>query len=435
MQRNTIPSLRQPLLLWMPLIAAITAAGCAAGPPHPSSGAARTPAQSTGAAHADSAAPADEAGFAAWLAELSPQALAAGIRPDSVRQVLGRARLLPRVLQLEYNQPEFSRPPWTYLDGAVSAPRIAQGQVQRAKHRDALDAAAARYGVPAPVLTAIWGMESDYGRYLGTFRTVDALATLAYAGRRRDWARTELLAALRIIDQGDIAAEAMLGSWAGAMGHTQFLPSVYLAQAVDADGDGRRDIWGSIPDVAASTARFLADVGWQTQEPWGCEIRLPDGFDHARAESDVRQSAEQWAAEGLRGVDGQALPALASAAVIEPAGARGPAFLVGQNFRSLLRYNNSTHYALAVALLAQRIDAGPGVVADWPRDLQPLSRGQMQQLQTILNAQGYDSGASDGVYGPATRAGLRRYQQSRGQVPDGYPTLELLQSLQSSPGG
>ncbi len=369
------------------------------------------------------------AGFAAWRTAFAAQALAAGIAPHTVRDVLGQAQWQPRVVELDRAQPEFSRTPWAYLDSAVSAQRVAQGQAKWAEHRPTLEAAAARYGVPASVVTAIWGMESNYGSNFGSFRTVDALATLAYEGRRRAWAQAELLAALRIIDLGDIASEAMLGSWAGAMGHTQFLPSVFLAHAVDADGDGRRDIWGSIPDVAASTARFLADAGWQSQEPWGAEVRLPPGFDHARAELTVRQSAAQWAAEGLQTMDGRPLPTLASAAVLEPAGARGPAFLVGQNFRTILRYNNSTSYALAVALLAQRLDGGPGVVADWPRNLQPLSREQTRQLQSALNARGFATGTPDGVLGPATRAGLRQYQQSQGLVADGYPTLELLQGL------
>lgn len=369
------------------------------------------------------------AGFAVWRTAFAAQALAAGIAPHTVRDVLGQVQWLPRVVELDRAQPEFSRTPWAYLDSAISVQRVAQGQAKRAEHGPTLEAAAARYGVAATVVTAIWGMESNYGSNFGSFRTVDALATLAYEGRRRAWAQAELLAALRIIDLGDIAPEAMLGSWAGAMGHTQFLPSVFLAHAVDADGDGRRDIWGSIPDVAASTARFLADAGWQSKEPWGAEVRLPPGFDHARAELTVRQSAAQWAAEGLQTMDGRPLPPLASAAVLAPAGARGPAFLVGQNFRTILRYNNSTSYALAVALLAQRLDGGPGVVADWPRDLQPLSREQTRQLQSALNARGFATGTPDGVLGPATRAGLRQYQQSQGLVADGYPTLELLQGL------
>lgn len=346
-----------------------------------------------------------------------------------MQNVLGRAQWLPRVVELDGAQPEFTRTPWAYLDSAVSPQRIAQGQAKLAEHSATLEAAAARYGVPATVITAIWGMESNYGSNFGTFRTVDALATLAYEGRRRAWAQSELLAALRIIDQGDIAADRMLGSWAGAMGHTQFLPSVFLAHAVDADSDGHRDIWGSIPDVVASTAHFLARSGWQAGQPWGVEVQLPATFDHARADLAVRQAPAQWEAEGVRSMGGQPLPPLASASIITPAGARGPAFMVGPNFRTILRYNNSVNYALGVALLAHQIGGGGPVVAAWPRDLAPLSRQQLQALQEALNRRGFPAGAPDGVMGPATRAGLRGYQRSIGVVADGYPTAELLERL------
>ena len=374
------------------------------------------------------------AGFAAWIASFEAQALQAGIRPDTVRNVLARAQWQPRVVELDRAQPEFTRTPWAYLDSAVSAQRVAQGRAKLAEHGPALQAASARYGVPAPVITAIWGMESNYGSNFGSFRTVDALATLAYEGRRRAWAQGELLAALRIIDQGDIAADRMIGSWAGAMGHTQFLPSVFLRHAVDADGDGHRDIWGSVPDVAASTAAFLAGEGWRRGEAWGAEVKLPAGFDYARTELSVRQSAAQWAAEGVQAMDGQALPALDAASVLAPAGARGPAFLVGHNFRTLLRYNNAVTYALGVAQLSQQIDGGLAIVAAWPRDLPALSREQVQALQTALNERGFDTGTPDGVIGPATRAGVRRYQQSEGLPADGYPTVELLARLRGASG-
>ena len=414
MQRTRTALPRLPAAASLALLAL---AGCAS-PPAP--GAATPPPAAVDARAED---------FAAWRAAFAAQALAAGIRPDTVRDVLGQAQWLPRVVELDRAQPEFTRPPWAYLDSAASPQRIAQGQAQLAAHRSALDAAAARYGVPAPVITAIWGLESNYGQNFGSFRTVDALATLAHDGRRRAWAQGELLAALRIVDLDHIAADRMVGSWAGAMGHTQFMPSVFLAHAVDADGDGQRDIWGSIPDVAASTANFLARSGWRAGEPWGVEVRLPPGFDHARAELSVRQDAAQWAADGVEALDGKPLPALAEASILAPAGARGPAFLAGHNFRTLLRYNNAVNYALGVALLAQQIDGGPGVMAAWPRDLQPLSREQVRALQAALNARGFDTGAPDGVAGPATRAGLRRYQQSIGAVADGYPTVELLERL------
>jgi len=370
-------------------------------------------------------------GFAAWRTAFSRQALEAGIQPQTVREVLGNAQWQPRVVELDRAQPEFTRTPWAYLDSAVSPQRIAQGQVMRAEHRAALDAAATRYGVPAPVVTAIWGMESNYGSNFGTYRAVDALATLAYDGRRRAWAQAELLAALRIVDQSDIAADRMVGSWAGAMGHTQFLPSVFLAYAVDADGDGHRDIWGSIADVTASTAHFLARMGWKSGQTWGVEVQLPAGFDYARTEISTRQSSAAWAAEGVRTLDRQPLPEMGDASIITPAGARGPAFLVGANFRTILRYNNSVNYALGVGLLARQIDGGPPIVTAWPREIAPLNRDQLRQLQEALNAKGFDTGAPDGVMGPATRAGLRRFQQSIGTVADGYPTHALLEQLQA----
>ncbi len=410
-------------------------------PPHRPYGTPNTPAASSTAAapvapaptgNAESAEQAEQAAFAAWRDQFSTQALAANIRPETVRTVLGNAQLVPRVVDLDRAQPEFTRTPWAYLDSAVSAQRIAQGQAKRAEHQAALDAAAARYGVPAPVITAIWGMESNYGSNFGTFRAVDALATLAFEGRRRSWAQAELLAVLRIVDQGDIAADRMIGSWAGAMGHTQFLPSVFLTYAVDADGDGHRDIWGSIPDVTASTAHFLSRMGWQSGQPWGVEVQLHAGFDYARAELTTRQNASAWAAEGVRTLDGQALPEMGEASVITPAGARGPAFLVGTNFRTILRYNNSVNYALGVSLLARQIDGGAPIATAWPRDIEPLHRDQLRQLQTALNNRGFDAGAPDGVMGPATRAGLRRFQQSIGAMADGYPTVTLLERLQAT---
>lgn len=423
-------SLLRTLAPW-PMAAALALAGCASATSPPTSQQNAPPIAPPPPALSTPSTPADPhtAEFSAWRAAFTQQALAAGIRPDTVRDVLGQAQWLPRVVELDRSQPEFTRPPWAYLDSAASPQRIANGQAKRAEHQAALDAAAARYGVPAPVLTAIWGLESNYGQNFGSFRTVDALATLAHEGRRRAWAQGELLAALRIVDQDHIGADRMVGSWAGAMGHTQFMPTVFLAYAVDADGDGQRDIWGSIPDVAASTAHSLARSGWRSGEPWGAEVRLPPGFDYTRAELSVRQGAAQWAAEGVQAVEGQTLPTLAEASILAPAGARGPAFLVGPNFRTLLRYNNAVNYALGVALLAQQIDGGPGVVAAWPRDLQPLSREQVRTLQTALNERGFDTGTPDGVAGPATRAGLRRYQQSVGAVADGYPTLELLEQV------
>lgn len=418
------------------LAVAAMLAGCATAPPPPAAVSA-TPAATAPAAPAPAPVPeedvprAEAASFAQWKQAFAPRALAAGISERTVRTVLPHVRL-QRIVHLDRAQPEFTRTPWQYLDSAVSPLRVKNGRAKMQQHARALQAASQRYDVPAPVIAAIWGMESNYGGNFGNYPVVDALATLAFDGRRAAWAERELIAALRIIDNGDIDAERMIGSWAGAMGHTQFLPSVYLQYAVDADGDGRRDIWGSIPDVTASTANYLANSGWNGSEPWGVEVRLPAGFDYARAELSTRQNSGAWAAEGVQAASGQELPAMAGASVIAPAGARGPAFMVGSNFRAILRYNNSVNYALGVSLLAQQLAGGTGVQADWPRELAPLSREQMRSMQNALNARGFDAGSADGVMGPATRAGLRQFQQSLGLPADGYPTQELLQKLQQT---
>jgi lytic murein transglycosylase len=372
----------------------------------------------------------DQQDFAHWVEGLRATARAAGIDDATLKAALDDVHFLPRVIELDRAQPEFTRAVWDYLDSAVSPRRVATGQEKLAQVRGEADSAAARFGVAPSVVVAIWGIESNYGADYGSVPTIDALATLGFEGRRADWARGELIAALKILQSGDIDRAHMIGSWAGAMGQTQFLPSAFLAYAVDADADGRRDIWGSMADVMASTANFLQRAGWQAGQPWGAEVQLPSGFDHGRADPAVRQSSAQWSAEGVQGVAGAPLPDFADGAILLPAGARGPAFLVGPNFRAILRYNNSTSYALAVSLLAQRLDNGPGVQAPWPRELQSLTRSQLLAMQTALNERGFDAGTADGRMGPATREGLRRYQRSIGVPADGYPTLELLQRLQ-----
>ena len=367
--------------------------------------------------------------FARWVAGFSATARASGIGEATLHLAFDTVRLVPSVIASDRTQPEFTRAVWDYLDGALSAQRITRGQDKLGQLRPVVDLIAARYGVPAEFLVAIWGMESNYGSFLGDIPTIDALATLGFEGRREAWARGQLLAALTILQNGDIGRAQMIGSWAGAMGQTQFLPSNYLAYAVDADRDGRRDIWGSLPDVMASTANFLARSGWQVGQPWGLEVRLPPSFDYARADLEVRQPTAQWAGEGVQSMDGAPLPALQGALLLLPTGARGPAFLVGANFCTILRYNNSISYALAVGLLAQQLIGGPVVQAPWPRDLAPLTRSELLALQTALNARGFDSGAPDGTMGPATQRGVRQYQRSLGLAADGYPTGELLQRL------
>ena len=424
------------------VVLAAALAGCATSPqpPEPASPKTTAPhAQPHAQASAEPAAPptavvphaappSDEAArFAAWLAAFRAEARAAGIREATLQAALDPAQLRPRTIELDRNQAEFTRAIWDYLDTAVSPTRVANGQARLAQVQREADAASARYGVPVAVLMAVWGMESNYGGNYGDVPVVDALATLAFEGRREAWARQELLTALRIIDQGHIDRAHMIGSWAGAMGQTQFMPSAFMAHAVDADGDGRRDIWRSMADVLASTANYLHKAGWRSGEPCAHEVVLPPGFDPERADPAVRQATSQWAQEGVRSVAGDRLPDMADAAILQPAGVHGPAFLAGANFRAVLRYNNATSYALGVCHLAHRIAGGGPISAPWPRDQRPLSRSEVQALQTALARRGLNPGAADGVMGPATRSAVRAFQRSLGLPADGFATATLLE--------
>ncbi len=431
---------------WLALVTLATAAlaGCAAAPPaapEPPAAAITSaapieagPSEAVQTEAGPSEAGPDEAAlqrdFGRWITDFSVSARAAGIAEETLRVAFDDVQYLPRVVERDRAQPEFTRTVWDYLDRAVTPQRVTLGQENLSQIRAEVDAAAARYGVPPNILVAIWGIESNYGSNRGDIPTIDALATLGFDGRREDWARGQLLAALKILQSGDIDRAHMIGSWAGAMGQTQFLPSNFLAYAVDADGDGRRDIWGSIADVMASTANFLARSGWQADQPWGAEVQLPPGFDVGRADAEVRQPTAGWSAEGVRTLDGSPLPEFDVGAILLPGGARGPAFLTGPNFRAILRYNRSVSYALAVVLLAQRLTDGPDVQAPWPRDLQALTRSQLIALQTTLNERGFESGTPDGLMGPATRGAIRRYQHSIGVPADGFPSLDLLERLQ-----
>ncbi|SDO13713.1 lytic murein transglycosylase [Vreelandella arcis] len=363
--------------------------------------------------------------FNQWREAFRRYAKQQGISEATLRDAFDGVRYRERIIELDRYQPEFVRPIWEYLDTAVSSTRINNGQDRLAEHRSTAAQMEQRYGVPAEIIVAIWGIESNYGSNFGDFSTLEALATLAYDGRRQQFARGELLAALRIIQQGDIAAEQMRGSWAGAMGHTQFIPSSFEAYAVDGDGDNRRDIWQSIPDVMASTANYLARAGWQRGQPWGVEVTLPNDFDYAQT---GRRSSQAWANQGVEAIDGE-LPRFDSAAVIVPAGAQGPAFIVGPNFRAILRYNNATSYALAVGTLSDAIAGRDGIQQSWPREQAPLTRDDVQALQRYLNQAGYNVGGADGIMGPNTRQGLRAFQRDAGLTPDGFATQSLLERL------
>ena len=367
-----------------------------------------------------------EAGFQTWVASFRPRALAAGISPQVFDGAMGQAHFMPSLIALDRKQSEFSKPIWDYLDGAIGT-RVGTGRSKAAQYASTLAAIEARYGVPREIVLAVWGMESNFGAGRGSTPIVPALATLAYDGRRGEFFAGELVAALRIIQAGDVDSAHMVGSWAGAMGHTQFMPSSFLSHAVDFNGDGRRDIWSDDPtDALASTAHYLRQNGWQPGQPWGAEVILPSGFDYNQVSKSVEKSGSQWTAMGVRTASGRPVP---SGAIIAPAGARGPAFLITQNFRAILKYNASDSYALAVSFLGDAIAGRPGIQGAWPRGDRTLSNSEKAEIQRLLMARGFDTGGADGKLGAKSVEAVKGFQRSRGMVPDGYADANLLALL------
>jgi len=370
--------------------------------------------------------------FDEWLVSFRREALEAGIKPAVFDSSMKGLQPDERIIAADRSQPEFTRPVWEYLNSSISDKRVREGQQLLVQHRALLDRIETTYGVEREVVIAIWGLESNYGSNMGSHSVLRSLATLAYDGRRREYGHSQLIAALRIIQNGDITAAQMKGSWAGAMGHTQFIPTTYLAQAVDMDGDGKRDIWNSRADALGSTAHYLKSSGWERGRSWGYEVRLPEGFEYADADMSVSKTLGEWRALGVKPISGNAPAApdaAAKASIFLPAGYRGPAFLVFKNFRVVLAYNASTSYSLAVNLLADRF-RGRGVIqAAWPLDERTLTRAERVELQSLLTARGFDTKGADGIVGFNTRAAIRAYQKQAGLPADGYPTASLLAAL------
>lgn len=378
------------------------------------------------------AQPADpDAQFRAFVAGFRATAIQSGIDPQVYDASLAGIARNPRVEELNLQQPEFVKPIWSYLDGAVSLARVTKGQAMLAAYAPMLASIEQRFGVQKEILVAIWGIESDFGQEMGSFNMFEALATLGYQGPRSDFGRRELIDALRIEQQEHFAPSQMTSSWAGAFGQTQFIPSAFLKYAVDGDGDGRRDLWHSPADALASAANLLVQSGWERNAPWGYEVVLPANFTYEFADIDRPSTITYWRSIGVRGAGGWDLPASdARASIYLPAGARGPAFMVFDNFRTVLKYNNAASYALAVCALADRLKGLPPVMAPWPRDEMPLSRPEQLALQTDLQRMGFDPGPLDGVLGRQGRAALRAWQKSRGLIPDGFATEIVLQQIE-----
>ena len=373
--------------------------------------------------------------FDAFLEQARITALGQGITAATFDSATAGLRPIASIAAMNANQPEFSKPVWAYLDSAVSARRVKDAQLMLARYGDVLARIEAASGVPKEILVAVWGMETDYGADNGSMNIFAALATLAYDGARADYARPEFFAALKIYQDQHYALSQMTASWAGAFGQTQFTPTTFLKYAADGDGDGQIDLWRSAPDALASAARLLADQGWQKGQPWGFEVKLPANFAYEDADTDTQKPLSEWRARGVKTADGAALPGGAdSAAIYLPAGAHGPAFLLFPNFSVILKYNNAASYALAVALLADRMAGGDGVKHAWPRGERALSRNERISFQADLNKAGFDSGTPDGVLGRKTRSALRQYQKARGLVADGFPTTAMLDGLEKDAG-
>ncbi|MEZ5733612.1 MAG: lytic murein transglycosylase [Paracoccaceae bacterium] len=369
-------------------------------------------------------------GFAGWIAGFRNRAMAKGISAATLDRAFKGVAYNPAVIEKDRNQSEFTKALWDYLDSAVSDSRVTNGKAALRKHRRLLDRIEATYGVDKEIVVAIWGLESAYGAVRGDTPLIEALATLAYEGRRGAFFESQLIAALKIVQSGDVAPSKMTGSWAGAMGHTQFIPTSYLAYAVDFTGDGKRDIWSDDPaDALASTAAYLARFGWQKGHPWGVEVRLPVDFDFALSGETVKKTTSEWADLGIRDMKGGKVADHGPASILLPAGARGAAFMIFRNFHVIERYNTADAYVIGVGHLADRITGGVPIQASWPRDDRALVFAERQELQERLTKAGFDTKGVDGKIGPNTIAAVKAFQRSIGMIPDGYASLDILKRL------
>jgi membrane-bound lytic murein transglycosylase B len=404
-------------------------AGCAGpAPPPPVSGPAPAPTPTPPPQVPAPPPTTGDAGYEAWRAEFRGRALAAGLSGELIDRELAGLTPNPRVISLDSAQPEFSKPIGDYVKGVISADRIARGQRYRAD-LPFWPGIEQRFGVPRDILIAVWAMESAFGAVQGDFDVVRSMASLAYHGRRRTWAEGELIATLKIISSGEVGRAQLKGSWAGAMGQTQFLPSNFISTAVDGDGDGKRDIWGSPNDALASAANLLAKGGWVSGQSWAREVTLPAGFDYSLTEG-PKEPPPYWEGLGVKAADGRPwTPAeQAPAMLVAPAGAGGPIFLLFPNHFAIRKYNNSTAYALGIGLLADAFAGGAPLVKPWPAET-PLAISDRIGAQTALAKLGFSPGSPDGVVGVNTRTALRAWQKSRGLIADGYLSMDMVRRL------
>jgi len=373
---------------------------------------------------------ASNASFKRWVSQFRKRALAQGIKSEIFDRAFRGVGYNAGIVDKDRNQSEFTKQIWEYLDSAVSTARVNNGRAALSKHARLLSRIEARYGVEKEVVAAIWGLESAYGTFRGSVPIIEALATLAYDTRRPAFFEEQLIAALKILQAGDTTPRNMTGSWAGAMGHTQFMPVSYLDFAQDFTGDGRRNIWGDDPaDALASTAAYLVHHGWTKGQPWGMEVVLPKGFDYSITSERVKKPTRFWEKRGVKSAHGLPLPNYRRTSILLPAGHQGAAFLIFENFHVIEKYNTADAYVIGVGHLSDRIRGGAAIKARWPRGDRALAFTEKQEMQRRLLAKGFDPDGVDGIVGPNTIAAVQAYQKSVGMVPDGYTSLKILKSL------
>lgn len=368
--------------------------------------------------------------FQNWVRGFRVRARAAGIDDRTLDRAFADIRYDPDVIKRDRNQSEFTKTIWQYLDSAASDTRIANGQAALVEYEHVLNQIERHYGVEKEVVLAVWGLESAYGTYRGKNDVIRSLATLAFDGRRGTFFEGQLIAALKILSDGDVEPRSMTGSWAGAMGHTQFIPTSYLEYAVDFTGDGKRDIWSDDPtDALASTAAYLAKFGWSKGQPWGVEVTLPRGFDYTLINRSIKKSSRDWGRLGVKGLNGRNVPDHGLASILLPAGGQGAAFMIFKNFSVIERYNAADAYVIGVGHLSDRIAGKPPIQADWPREDRALTLTERKEVQRQLTRRGFDTQGVDGRIGPNTVAAVRAFQMAYGLLPDGYPSVHLLNKL------
>ncbi|OED48548.1 murein transglycosylase [Rhodobacteraceae bacterium (ex Bugula neritina AB1)] len=371
-----------------------------------------------------------ERDFKGWITDFKGRAMTQGISPPVLDKAFDGVVYDPEVIRRDRNQSEFTKTIWDYLDSAASALRVKNGKAALRQQQARLAQIEAQFGVEKEIVVAIWGLESSYGAFRGKMNVIRSLATLAFDSRRGAFFEGQLLAALKILQAGDVPAREMTGSWAGAMGHTQFIPTSYLDYAVDFTGDGKRDIWSDDPaDALASTAAYLKQFGWVTGQPWGVEVVLPKHFDYTLADREIEKPPADWAALGIRGLDGHAVQDHGPASILLPAGSEGAAFMIFRNFAVLERYNTADAYVIGVGHLADRIKGGAPIKSGWPRSDRALSLAEREEMQTRLTRAGFDTEGIDGKIGPKTIGAVRAYQVANGLTPDGYASPRLLERL------